>query len=110
MTLAAGGLPDGLVPYRRTPVFDQDTLPAGLRREHRTKAGVWALIHVVEGRLLYRILAPREERVLSPGIPGVIAPEQPHAVEPLDNVRFFVEFHAARPADGSPHAETGTLA
>lgn len=109
MTRAAAGLPDGLAPYRRTPLFDQDSLPAGLKREHRTKAGVWALIHVVEGRLLYRILTPREERVLSPGTPGVVAPEQPHTVEPLGNVRFFVEFHAARPPDGSPHAEGGAL-
>ncbi|MHB1219959.1 MAG: DUF1971 domain-containing protein [Alphaproteobacteria bacterium] len=100
--------PSGLEPYRRTPVFDQDTLPAGLGREHRTKPGVWALIHVVEGRLLYRILAPREKRVLSPGAPGVVAPEQPHEVVPLGAVRFFVEFHAARPPAGSPRAEAGT--
>lgn len=26
-------------PYKSTPVFDQDTLPAGLRKEHRTKSG-----------------------------------------------------------------------
>lgn len=64
---------------------------------------------MVEGRLLYRILAPREERVLSPGTPGVVAPEQPHEVEPLGKVRFYVEFHAARPQGGSPHAEAGTL-
>jgi tellurite resistance-related uncharacterized protein len=37
------GLPSGLEPYRRTPAFDQDTLPAGLGREHRTKP---ALIHM----------------------------------------------------------------
>lgn len=102
-------LPSGLEPYRRTPVFDQDTLPAGLRRELRTKPGVWALIHVVEGRLLYRILAPNGERVLTPGAPGVVAPEQPHEVEPLGAVRFFVEFHAARPPGGSPHTEAGTI-
>jgi tellurite resistance-related uncharacterized protein len=29
-------LPAGLVAYRRTLIFDQDTIPAGLRREHRT--------------------------------------------------------------------------
>ncbi len=48
-------LPAGLTAYKQTSVFDQDSLPAGLRREHRTKAGVWALIHVVEGSLRYRI-------------------------------------------------------
>lgn len=102
-------LPSGLEPYRRTPVFDQRSLPAGLKREHKTKAGVWALIHVVEGRLLYRILSPREERVLSPGTPGVVTPQQPHEVEPLGDVRFFVEFHAACPPSGSPHADGSAL-
>jgi Domain of unknown function (DUF1971) len=29
------------VPYKCTSVFDENTLPAGLRREHRTKPGVW---------------------------------------------------------------------
>ncbi|WP_156475072.1 DUF1971 domain-containing protein, partial [Acetobacter malorum] len=28
------------LPYRSTPVFDQDTLPAALRTRHNTKAGV----------------------------------------------------------------------
>ena len=40
-----------LAPYKRTPVFDETTLPDGLRREHRTKAGVWGIIRVLEGRL-----------------------------------------------------------
>jgi tellurite resistance-related uncharacterized protein len=89
------GLPDGLEAYKRTPVFDQDTLPAGLRRAHRTKPGVWALIHVIEGRLRFRVLEPFEEMELVPGKPGVVRPEQPHEVEPLGPVRMYVEFHAA---------------
>lgn len=88
-------LPPGLHAYRRTPVFDQDSLPAGLRRAHRTKAGVWALIHVLEGRLRYRTLDPSAETVLTPQEPGTIRPEQPHAVEPLGPMRMFVEFYAA---------------
>lgn len=35
----------------RTPVFDENTLPAALRREHRTKPGVWGVIRVLDGRL-----------------------------------------------------------
>ena len=97
-------LPPGLKPDRRTPVFDQDSMPPGLRREHRTKEGVWALIHVLEGRLLYRVLAPLGETILTPGAPGVVRPGQPHEVTPLGPVRFFVEFHAARPSDAPPHA------
>lgn len=97
-------LPAGLTAYKQTPVFDQDSLPAGLRREHRTKAGVWALIHVVEGRLLYRILDPPSEQVLTVGTPGVVDPEQPHEVAPLGPMRMFVEFYSARSIEGGPHS------
>ena len=43
-------------PYRCTPVFDEATLPAALRKEHRTKAGTWGLIRVIDGRLHLRFL------------------------------------------------------
>ncbi len=90
-------LPEGLTAYKRTPEFDQESVPAGLRREHRTKAGVWGLIRVLEGKLLYRILSPPREQVLTPDTPGVVHPQQPHEVEPLGPVRFYVEFYAATP-------------
>jgi tellurite resistance-related uncharacterized protein len=47
-------LPPGLVAYKRTPEFDENTLPAGLKKAHSTKAGVWGVIHILEGRLIYR--------------------------------------------------------
>jgi len=97
-------LPAGLTAYKQTPIFDQNSLPAGLRREHRTKAGVWALIHVVEGRLRYRILDPFGEVILTAGTPGVVRPEQPHEVEPLGPMRMYVEFFSARRVEGAPHA------
>lgn len=90
-------LPEGLTAYKRTPEFDQESVPAGLRREHRTKAGVWGLIRVLEGKLLYRILSPSREQVLTPETPGVVQPQQPHEVQPLGPVRFYVEFYAAAP-------------
>ncbi len=91
----SASLPPGLKPYRQTPVFDQDTLPAALRRAHRTKPGVWGLIHVIEGSLRYRTYEPASETVLTPEKPGVVHPEQPHEVEPLGKMRMYVEFHAA---------------
>src|SRR5579863_6726435 len=94
-------LPAGVAAYRRTPIFDQDTIPAGLRREHRTKAGVWALIAVIEGRLRFRTLDPPSETLLSVSTPGVVAPEQSHEVDPDGPVRFFVEFYRAGNAAGS---------
>jgi tellurite resistance-related uncharacterized protein len=96
MTSGSGsgsGLPECLTPYKRTPVFDQNSLPAGLRRRHSTKAGVWGLIRVLEGRLLYRILEPASESILDPDNPGVVQPAQLHEVAPLGAVRFFVEFY-----------------
>ena len=84
--------PPGLVAYSRSPEFDQDTLPAALQRDHNTKPGVWALIHVIEGKLLYRIHEPPSEAVLEPRKPGVVRPEQIHEVHPLGPVRVFVEF------------------
>lgn len=95
-------LPPEVSPYRRTPVFDQDSLPAALRREHSTKAGVWAVIHVLEGRLRYRTLEPPSETLLSPEQPGLIRPQQLHEVAPEGPVRFFVEFHAAEAPAPAP--------
>lgn len=86
-------LPDGVTPYRRTPVFDQDSLPAALRHHHQTKTGVWGVIHVLEGRLAYTTLEPPTEQVLVPDAPGIVQPGQLHKVTPLGDVRFFVEFH-----------------
>jgi tellurite resistance-related uncharacterized protein len=99
----AGRPPEDVAPYKRTPIFDQHTMPAGLRHEHRTKAGVWAVIQVIEGRLRYRIIDPPSEQILSPEQPGVVRPEQRHDVTPLGNVRFFVEFYAREQPAGDSH-------
>ena len=97
-TLEAGvRLPADVRPYRRTAVFTEGTVPAGLLKAHTTKQGAWALIHVLEGRLLYRIEDPRRrssEAVLTPDSPpGLIEPTILHRVAPLGPVRFYVEFH-----------------
>ena len=85
-------------PYKRTPVFDENTLPAGLRKEHRTKPGVWGIIRVLEGRLRYQVIDPPCEMVLEPGRPGLVQPDQPHRVEPLGPMRMQVEFYSEPPA------------
>ena len=86
-------LPADVVPYQRTREFSETTVPSALKRRHTTKVGVWARICVLEGQLRYRILEPPpEEHVLTPVSPGVVEPGVPHAVEPLGEVRFYVEF------------------
>jgi tellurite resistance-related uncharacterized protein len=96
---AAGSRPGApsIAPYRTTPIFDRDTLPEGLRREHRTKPGVWGIIEVLEGRLLYEILAPPSVRILDPDSPGRILPDQPHRVTPLSALRMRVAFYDRDP-------------
>lgn len=86
-------LPDGFVPYRRTPEFTEESVPAGLRKDHSTRPGTWGRIHVLEGRLRYRVDEWKVDTVLTPGEPGVVVPEVLHSVEPLGPVRFFVEFY-----------------
>ncbi len=92
-------LPDGLEHYRSTADFTEVSLPDALRRDHNTKAGIWGLIQVAEGRLAYRITDARRapvERVLAPGeAPGVVEPGMLHHVEPLGAVRFRVDFYRA---------------
>jgi tellurite resistance-related uncharacterized protein len=98
-------LPGDVRPYKRTAVFTEATVPAGLRRAHATKPGAWGTIRVLDGRLAYRITDPRgpaSEQILTPqGEPGVVEPTILHEVEPLGPVRFFVEFHRRDPADES---------
>jgi tellurite resistance-related uncharacterized protein len=84
-------------PYKTTPVFDENTLPAGLRKEHRTKAGVWGIIRVIQGRLKYRILNPLSETILDVDRPGYVTPEQPHLVEPMGAMHMVVEFYDQDP-------------
>ncbi len=84
-------------PYRSTPVFDEASLPAALRREHRTKVGVWGVLRVLEGRLKLTYLDPPSETIITPGVPGLILPDQPHFVEPLGAMRMQVDFYSAPP-------------
>ena len=52
-------------PYRSTPVFDETTLPEALRREHRTKAGTWGVIHVLDEHAELTDVESCEQRVTS---------------------------------------------
>lgn len=83
--------------YRSTPVFDEITLPAGLRRDHRTRAGTWGVITVLEGALRLTFVDPPKSQMLVPGRPGLVAPEQTHFVTPCGAMRMRVDFHDTAP-------------
>ena len=87
-------LPADVAHYKTTPEFTQDTVPAGLQRNHTTAAGVWGRIVVREGSLRYVIEEPdMEEHLLGPGTPGIVEPQIAHHVVIDRPVRFCVEFH-----------------
>ena len=88
----------GSKPYRSTAVFDEQSLPAALQKEHRTKAGTWGVIRVIAGRVRYRILEPVSEVVLDAAHPGLVKPEQPHMVTPLGAMQMRVDFYDHEPA------------
>lgn len=83
--------------YRSTPVFDEVTLPAALRADHRTKAGTWGVINVLEGQLRLTFVDPPEVEMLLPGRPGLVNPGQTHFVTPVGAMRMHVDFHDSAP-------------
>ena len=84
-------------PYKTTPVFTETTLPAALRREHRTKAGVWGLIRVLEGQLKLGFSDREDLQLLTPEQPAVVNPEETHWVEPVGPMRMQVDFYDEEP-------------
>lgn len=84
-------------PYRSTPVFDETTLPEALRREHRTKAGTWGVIHVLDGALRFSRPEPVFEVELQAGERIVVEPQQTHFVTPIGAMRMRVDFYDAPP-------------
>lgn len=89
-------LPAHLRPVRTSPVWDEHTLPAGLRRAHRLGPGTWGRIVLRAGRLRFTMTAdaPWQVELAGPGATQAIPPETAHAVEPLGPVRFSIEFLA----------------
>lgn len=84
-------MPEGLSPLGTSAVWDETTMPDGLRRSHRVAAGRWGLINVLEGRLRFRAEAtPAIDTVLVPGSSQAIPPEMSHEVEALGHVRFEI--------------------
>jgi hypothetical protein len=52
--------------------------------------------------LRFRRLEPSVETILDQAHPAIVAPKEPHEVEPLGPVRCFIEFYTA--ADTAPQA------
>ena len=87
-------LPEDVIVYKKTPEFDELSVPKGLLNAHQTKQGVWGKIVILEGQLQYTINKPEiEVVVLTENSYGVVEPEIFHEVKPIGKVRFYVEFY-----------------
>lgn len=87
--------PDGLKPYKKTPIFNQETIPKGFRRAHSTKKGVWALITVLSGNVRYVVdYLGSKSMNLDQYSQGVISPQMEHHLEVIGDVELYVEFYS----------------
>lgn len=86
-------IPSYLKPYKKTGIFDQDSIPNALLNDHSTKPGVWGKIIIIDGSLRYSIPSAIEEHILTTEKFGVVEPEVKHKVSPIGQVKFYVEFY-----------------
>ena len=89
-----GSLPPGSRPYRTIGPFDQSTLPAGLRAEHRLKPGAWALLSLWDGQLRF-VWDDEQGGAVDLEAPAALAvpPQVPHHIEGEGPFRFAIAFH-----------------
>lgn len=87
----------GSQPYKTTPVWTEETLPDAIRTRHSTKAEVWGLLRMLEGKALLVFEDGTGAITVEPERPGLIPPQVPHHVEPVGSVRMQVEFYRERP-------------
>lgn len=87
-------LPKDVVAYKKTPVFTEKSVPAGLLKDHNTKEGTWGKIVILKGEIDYTIQSTPQETIrLSTELYGVVEPTVLHFIKPVGEVEFFVEFY-----------------
>ncbi len=89
-------LPDGLHVVRVAGPFDEETLPAALRRDHQVAARTWAVLAVLDGAAGFEMATvPAIERRLVTGEVQAIPPSVRHRVVVTGPVRLEVRFLVA---------------
>ena len=92
-----GAAPMPPEPYKSTPVFDAETLPEAIRKQHSTKEGTWGLLRVLEGRVTLVFIDPAREVEVTPGKPAPIPPQAVHFVKLDGPMRMQVDFYKEPP-------------
>lgn len=93
------------VPYATSPAFNEATLPDALRNDHRTKAGSWGLLRVLEGEVRLIFTDPPSDHRVTPANPAVISPQATHHVVPLGPMTMIVEFYHEHPTGNESQAD-----
>ena len=102
-------LPAGLVLVRTTPVFDNDSVPAGLLNSHQVADGVWGRLVVHTGSVGFVFDDdPDQEIAIDAGGHVVIPPTRLHHVLLDGPATFAVEFYR-EPTDTSSELESTGL-
>jgi tellurite methyltransferase len=101
-------LPEGLTVLGRGGPWDQDSLPPGLLRAHRTAEGRWGRLRVLEGSVDFQFEAVGAPLVhLAAPSSQVIPPGAPHHLVLAGAVRLELEFwgpSAAAADEATPQA------
>lgn len=84
-------------PYASSPIFDEQSLPDALRKDHRTKDGTWGVLRVLAGEVRLVFIDPPSQRIVTPDTPALIAPQATHFLEVLGKMSMRVEFYRERP-------------
>ena len=88
-------LPDDFRPYKRTAVFQAESVPAGLTSSHSTKPGVWAKIQVLAGQLRYVVTEPINQAfLLDSEHVGLLLPKLSIMSSPKGRFDFTLNFIA----------------
>ena len=86
-------LPDRLRVARSAGPFNAETLPAGLRRDHRVADGTWGLLRVISGSARFRMTTDHPFDVrLGAGDEQAIPPTVVHRVTPEGQMEIVIEF------------------
>ncbi len=87
-------LPENVTLSRATPIFDINSVPAGLLKAHQIATEAWGILRVEVGPLEFALDDSSESRTLDSGDHQVIPPEVRHHVVPTDGARFLIEFYS----------------
>ena len=86
-------MPDGLDVVRTVGPFDAETLPGGLRRDHRAAERTWARVRLIDGAVGFSMeTEPRTVVQLRAGDVQPIPPTVPHALHVDGHLRVVIDF------------------